>query len=186
MLTLVWSIAEIMDKREKIIELYDRYYPLLCYTVMQKLPPEHHGYIDDIVQDALLDIIEYIDNVDIDDEIKTRSLCVTIARCRAVDHIRKRDNNNLSLEDTYIKEYREDQDPEILLDKRATLDIIVKAISALDDNYREVCRLKYIHQMTEKQIAKILGLTPKAVNMRIMRGKAILRKVLRKELYGEE
>lgn len=185
MLTLVWSIAEIMDKKEKIIELYDRYYSLMCYTVMQKLPPEHHGYIDDIVQDALLDMIEYIDNIDIDDEIKTRSLCVTIARCRAIDHIRKRDNNNLSLEDTYIKEFREDQGPEILLDKRATLDIIVKAIAALDDSYREVCRLKYVHQMTEKQIAKILELTPKAVNMRIMRGKAILRKVLRKELYGE-
>ena len=185
MLTLVWSMAEIMDKKEKITALYDRYYSLMCYTVKQKLPPEHHGYIDDIVQDALLDIMEYIDNVDIEDEIKTRSLCITIARCRAVDHIRKRDNNNLSFEDIYANGIYECQEPDILLDKRATVDIIVKAIGSLDDSYRDVCRLKYIHQKTEKQIAKILGLTPKAVNMRAMRGKAILKKILRKELYGE-
>ena len=186
MLTLLLSIANIMDKREKIIALYDRYYPLLCYTVKQKLPPEHHGYIDDIVQDALLDMIEYIDNIDIDDEVKAKSLCLLIVKRRAIDHTRKKDNRNLSLEDTYIKEARENENPDVLLDKRATIDIIVKAIGSLDDSYRDVCRLKYLHQKTEKEIAKLLGLTPKAVNMRIMRGKAILRKILRKELYGDE
>lgn len=185
MLTLVWSMAEIMDKKEKIIALYDRYYPLMCYTAKENLPTEYHTDIDDIVQEALLDIMEYIDNIDIDDDVRAKSLCLLIVKRRAIDHIRKRDNRNLKLEDMYIKEAREDQDPEILLDKRATLDIIVKAIGSLDETYREVCRLKYLHQKTEKQIAKLLGLTPKAVNMRIMRGKVILRKTLRKELYGE-
>ena len=129
--------------------------------------------------------MEYIDNIDIDDDVRAKSLCLLIVKRRAIDHIRKIDNRNLKLEDMHIKAAREDQDPEILLDKRATLDIIVKAIGSLDDSYRDVCRLKYLHQMTEKQIAKLLGITPKAVNMRIMRGKVILRKILRKELYGE-
>lgn len=186
MLTLLLSIADIMDKKEKTIALYDRYYPLMCYIARENLPNEHHDDIDDIVQEALLDIMEYIDNIDINDEVRAKSLCLLIVKRRAIDHIRKRDNRNLKLEDTYIKVDREDQNPEILLDKRATLDIIVKAIGSLDETYREVCRLKYIHQKTEKQIAKLLGLTPKAVNMRIMRGKSILRKILRKELYGEE
>ncbi len=185
MLTLLLSIADIMDKKEKIIALYDRYYPMMCYIARENLPKEHHDNIDDIVQEALLDIMEYIDNIDINDEVQAKSLCLLIVKRRAIDYTRKRDNRNLSLEDTYIKEDREDQDPDILLDKRATLDIIVKAIGSLDESYREVCRLKYLHQKTEKEIAKLLGLTPKAVNMRIMRGKAILRKILRKELYGE-
>lgn len=186
MLTLLLSIADVIDKKEKITKLYDRYYPLMCYIARENLPNEHYDDTDDIVQEALLDIMEYIDNIDIDDEVRAKSLCLLIVKRRAIDHIRKRDNRNLRLEDTYIKVDAEDQSPEILLDKRATLDIIVNAIGNLDETYREVCRLKYLHQMTEKQIAKLLGLSPKAINMRIMRGKSTLRKTLRKELYGEE
>lgn len=185
MLSLIMSIADIMDKKEKTVALYDRYYPLMCYIAKENLPPEHHKDIDDIVQETLIDLMLYIDRVDIDDDVRTRALCVTVTRRRAIDHIRRKDNRNLSLEDIYEESASEAEDPDVLLDKKATLDLIVEAIAGLEDSYKDVCRLKYVHQKTEKEIAEILGLTPKAVNMRIMRGKNILRDILRKELYGE-
>ena len=89
MLTLLLSIADLMDNKEKTIELYDRYYPLMCYTAKENLPVEHQGDIDDIVQEALLDIMEYIDNIDIDDDVRAKSLCLLIVKRRAIDHIRK-------------------------------------------------------------------------------------------------
>lgn len=185
MLTLVMSIADIMDKKEKILALYDRYYPLMCYVAQENLPPEHHSDIDDIVQESLLDIMNYIDNIDIDDDVRSKTLCILIVKRRSIDHARKKDNLTISLEELYTEIGSNEIDPDIMLDQLTTLEIIAKAIGDLNDNYRDVCRLRYICQKSEKEIAKLLDLTPKAVNMRIMRGKTVLRNILRKELYGE-
>jgi hypothetical protein len=54
---------------------------------------------------------------------------------------------------------------------------------SLSDTYREVCEMKYILHMKEREIAQELGLSEKNVNARIFRGKQVLRKMIQ-ESYG--
>ncbi len=44
--------------------------------------------------------------------------------------------------------------------EKTTLDIIFKAIGSLDDSYRDVCRLKYLHQKNRKRNSKIIRYYP--------------------------
>ena len=45
----------------------------------------------------------------------------------------------------------------------------------------KVCLLKYVNELKEREISKILDIPLKTVNSRIYRGKQILREALRKE-----
>lgn len=51
---------------------------------------------EDIVHDAMIRIIKNIDKVDIADEDRTKAYCVTIVRNRAIDILRKADNDAIS------------------------------------------------------------------------------------------
>ncbi|MBP3442029.1 MAG: hypothetical protein J6L62_04415 [Clostridia bacterium] len=59
--------------------------------------------------------------------------------------------------------------------------MIEQKIKELDDKYRDICRLKYINNLKEREIALLLNLPPNTVSVRIFRGKQILREELKKE-----
>ena len=54
--------------------------------------------------------------------------------------------------------------------------IFLNTISTLDPTYQQVVYLRYVEDMSPKEIAKILNLTPNVVSVRITRGIEILKK----------
>lgn len=67
-------------------------------------------------------------------------------------------------------------------DLSAALDISMK-IRALPASYKTVVFLCYYEDMTVKEIAKILKISPSAVKMRLKRGRDILKKELEEYRY---
>ena len=64
------------------------------------------------------------------------------------------------------------------------LDKIYNAINNLSPAYCEAIILKIIHGYSNNEIAKLLGLNLKTVEMRIYRGRAILKsKLMEEEMY---
>ncbi len=59
-------------------------------------------------------------------------------------------------------------------------------IENLNDTYKDVLKLKMIYGFTNGEIAELLGITKRSVEMRIYRGKAIILKDLTKEGYYAE
>ena len=74
----------------------------------------------------------------------------------------------------------EDNTSDIIITKD-TYDIVLRELKSLDDKYRDICIMKYIHELKEREIALLLDIPPNTVSTRIFRGKQILREALRKE-----
>ena len=58
---------------------------------------------------------------------------------------------------------------------------ILHAIQKLDEIYRVVFEYKYLHELSDREIADLLGVTPKVVNVRIFRARKKLQNLLREE-----
>ena len=55
---------------------------------------------------------------------------------------------------------------------------ILKAVGELEEIYRVVFEYKYLHELTDREIAEILKVSPKTVNVRIFRARKKLQKLL--------
>ena len=63
---------------------------------------------------------------------------------------------------------------------------MILCIDQMDDKYRDVLRLKILHQLNSKETGKILNISEYNVNMRFMRAKVILAKMLKEHDKNEE
>ena len=61
------------------------------------------------------------------------------------------------------------------------LSIIMHCVLELDDSYRVVFEYKYLYRMSDEEIADILGISAKNVNVRYFRARKKLQEMIRKE-----
>jgi RNA polymerase sigma-70 factor, ECF subfamily len=54
---------------------------------------------------------------------------------------------------------------------------VMALLSKLDEDHREVIHLRFVEELSPREIAEILGVSPNAVSIRITRGLAALRKL---------
>jgi RNA polymerase sigma-70 factor (ECF subfamily) len=52
-----------------------------------------------------------------------------------------------------------------------TAEEVIKKIQLLPDIFREVLLLKFVHEMNDKEIAKVLGISPVAARKRVERAR---------------
>lgn len=85
------------------------------------------------------------------------------------------------LDETFYDLPSEDDAVDEIVIKGDTYEIILRAIRALDERYRDVCILKYVHGYKEREVAELLNISAGTVSTRIFRAKQILREELRGE-----
>ncbi len=178
MLLFYLSIVNSDTEKEKIIYIYENYYSYMAYKAGQYLKNKQD--IEDIVHNSMIKIIDNLDLIDTEDEVKSKCFCGVIAKNKAIDFIKAKDNQNLSLNELITEDYTDDN-PEDLFITRESYNIILETIKSMSDVYRDVCMLKYVNGLKEREIALILDLSPKNVSLRIFRGKQLLRDALRRE-----
>ena len=182
MLSFYLSLVETQSDKEKVKFIYSNYYSLMWHAARKYVTNEED--LADIVHDAMIKIIYNIDKVNIEEDFKTRSFCKTIAKNKAIDFLRKKDQHNVNLDETFESKSFSEDVLDIVINEES-YEIILKAIDNLSDTYQLVCKLKYINGLKEREIAEVLDLPAKTVSLRIFRGKQILRESLIKEqLHG--
>lgn len=169
------ALLEEPENRDKVITIYRNYYSYMAGTAAKYL--NNPCDVEDTVHDCMVRLMDIIDKIELSDSLRLKNLCGVVARNIAINRAKLRDNNNCELDIMFNMSDNIDTPEEILI-KKDTLSVLVKAIDSLSDNYKDVCRLKYINQLKEREIAKLLDLPPKTVNQRIFRGKRLLRKAL--------
>ncbi len=70
------------------------------------------------------------------------------------------------------------------LDIKHNYDLVVEEISRMNELYSITLNCVYVEDMSIKEVAKMMGISEKAVYSRLERGKEILRKNLKGEFYG--
>ena len=143
----------LMDKeedKEKFVRLYEKYRYFLWYLANERL--HDAGLAEDAVQEAFFALIRHMEKIGDVDSSATRNFLATIVKSKAVDILRK---------------HREEPVEEIPEENGG------EKSDVWDDC---ICRESY--ELSEKETADILGVTPKTVNIRIFRARKKLQKIL--------
>lgn len=171
MLMFLLSAIETDEGRALFIDLYEKYHDRMEQAALRIVKDSHDA--EDAVQNAYLQIIRNLDKV-LEIPCKNRGFwCVSILKNEALTILRKKKKLVLieELEETPIAV------PEETLSYKE----IVQLFAKLPDTYRSVLEMRFILGYSGKEIANHLGLTENTVNVRINRGRAILRKIAEKE-----
>jgi RNA polymerase sigma factor (sigma-70 family) len=129
----------------------------------------------DVMQEAFVRAWQKLG--DLEDPDRFGAWLGRIARNLAHDYVRRQPRDVVQLENQqpYL---RLTSDPASQIDRSETRRTINAALAELDETTREAIALRYYENMSSKQIAEVLDLTPAAVDMRLSRGRAELRKKL--------
>lgn len=165
-------------KTEKAIHIYKSYYSYMIYIAGRYLrdPSE----CEDAAQECMLKLLMIIDSIDTSDEARLKGLCGVVTRNTALNICKRKERGNVSLEEVF-NVTDGNCEPESVVIANEGLKALVLAIERLSPVYRDVLKLKYLNQLKEREIAKLLDLPQKTVNQRIFRGKMILRKAIEEE-----
>lgn len=164
------------EECDKFTYLYEKYYKMVYYTILRYISDRIQA--EDLLNDIYILIGENLDKVDMNDLKKCQNFIITIARNYCVSYLRKKNKINEEFIEDYhfLKESKDDVLTEII--KKELFDHILNEVHNLDDKYKMVMELKYINGFQDNEIAKILGIRKKTVQMRLYRAKIMLREKL--------
>jgi RNA polymerase sigma factor (sigma-70 family) len=150
-------------------EMYEQYYKLI-YHIAYNITKDVH-LSEDIVQETFLKAYLKLDTLM--DAAKTKSWLTSIARCTAIDFIRKRSKRNeICIEEHEvhhsIKDHRSLEDE---IDVRFLKSSIQDNIKSLPLTQQEVMALKVTEDLSDNEIATKLNLPPSTVKTRFHRAR---------------
>ncbi len=163
------------QQEEKLAELYDTHGKSLLEHCYFRVSDKEAA--KDLVQEVFLRYWRTV--VKEEQEIKNpRALLFRIAHNLIIDHYRKRKINLLPLED--IKEpsepfyYEEEieQDPGLDEGQKKQLQA---ALAQINDKYSELFILRYINELSPKEISRVTGLSENTVSVRLHRAVKMLK-----------
>lgn len=172
MLLFYLSLIESEEDKSKFERLYNNYRNLMKYVAVEKLKDEYLA--EDAVHEAFIKLTRYIKGVDENDRHKTKAFVVIIVKSVCVDMLRKqKQDKSFSLEEIDNMGYVNNDSF-----KNIELQDVYSVIESLSDTYREIIELKVFYNLSDKEIADIVGIDNAAVRKRLQRGREILRKKL--------
>jgi len=169
--------------QEAFAQLMDLYKDKVYHIVYRMLGNVHES--QDVAQEAFLRAYMNIDSYDINRKFST--WLFRIATNLAIDRIRKK-KPDFHLEDqvagtedlTYYSQFSADEElPEDQVIQLEMQEWIQAEILQLPPKYRSAIILKYLEDLSLKEISEILNLPVATVKTRIHRGREALRKRLR-------
>lgn len=165
--------------KDKIIFIYQSQYSRMAYTAGKYLHTRED--VEDAVQETVIRLITMLDRIETEDPVRLKNLCCIVTRNVAINMARDRGHKILPLEEVFDTTDHTTPTPEEAVIENDLMSRLISCIDSMSDIYRDVCRLKYINELKESEIARLLDLPPKTVNQRIFRGKQILKNMLTKE-----
>lgn len=167
------SMIETEEEKSKFTRIYEKYRKLMFYVANRILQDDYLS--EDAVHQAFLKIIDHLDKISENDCHKTKSYMVIIVRNCAINLYNQRKNHpTVSLDEN--PGLAEDRPFEI-----EELDLLTKAVAKLPEIYRDILTLKYVHDLSNGEIAETLNLSEPTVRKRIERAKSRICEIIEKE-----
>lgn len=167
-------------------DIYQRFHDPMCSAAHSILTGKYNCYAEDAVQDAFLSIAQHIDRVINIPPSKLKGVLIRIVKNKAIDIYRKESRVNKialdELENNLADNLTSPLESAIISEDYGT---IIYLIKRLDKKYKNILILKYIYRLSDLEISKLLGISPKNVNVRTYRAKKRLRIILQNE-FGKK
>lgn len=177
---MMLSVLDTEEEQDKFTYIYENYKYFMWYLANEILHDSHLA--EDAVQDSFLALTRHLNKIDDVKSNQTKKFLATIAKSKAIDILRRRKGKSFeSFEENeeVISLVTEDMLDQYI--KQDSYEHLLCCIRKLDEIYKVVFEYKYIHGLSDKEIAALLNVTPKTVNVRIFRARKKLQKMLRKE-----
>ena len=155
-------------------DLITKYHPYVYKYIIKLCGNE--DLAEDLTQEAFIKVIRNIDKFDLNGKAEFSTYIITLCKNCYIDYYRKNKNvfNNVVMDDNLNL-----QDEEIehkVLDK-LDMESAIEALDKLPEEQSLVIKMKYIEDMTLKEIGEKLTLEPKTIKSRIHNGIIKLRKM---------
>jgi RNA polymerase sigma-70 factor, ECF subfamily len=133
---------------------------------------------EDLVQETFIKMIRNIDKFDTSGKAKFSTYLVCIAKNCYIDYYRKERNRekDVSIEDHFGLKSSHSVE-EIVMSKMDNIEVL-EAVDQLTDAQKVAIKMKYIDDLTTKEIGEFLNVEAKTIKSRIHNGIVILRKTL--------
>ena len=138
---------------------------------------------EDIVQDTLIKVWNRRYEWESIDSIEAFSL--TVCRNLSLDRIKKKENNNDSLEDVKVAEPLASSNPQDQMIEEDKISLVKQIVDALPEKQRSCMQLRDFEGKAYKEIAEILEISEEQVKVNIFRARqTVKQKYLKLDNYG--
>lgn len=163
--------------RDDILPLKNQLFRLALRITLNRFEAE------DIVQDTLIKVWNRRSDWEDIDSIEAFSL--TICRNLSLDHIKKKENDNNSLEDVKGVEPLSSSNPQDRMIQADRVNLIRQIVDSLPEKQRSCMQLRDFEGKSYKEIAVILDITEEQVKVNIFRARqAVKQRYLKLDNYG--
>lgn len=169
---LLFRVYKFQDTRA-YGQLYDLYFDKLYRYIFFKLP--NSGDAEELTSEVFLRGWEYATSSQVD---HAGALFYRIARNLIADFYRKRDftepienNVDAAVDDSLAQ----------MVETKLESDAMIAHLQTLKEEYRDVLVMRYLNEMTAKEIGVILEKSPNNVRVLIYRAKNALREIISNE-----
>ena len=186
-LSLYVGMLETNEDRDKLEYIYTNYKKIMTAIAYEKVGK--YQAEEDVVHNAILKLIKYLDRIDIEKN-ETMILVKVITNSCALDWLKHKFPKSFT--QTYLEDIPVDIEDEYTLPPASQIiseegfDEIVRCIRSINNTNRDACELRFLFGMNEKEIADILNITPKNVGVRITRGRKEIINKLKEAGYNVE
>ena len=166
-----------IDFKTHILPLKDGLYRLALRITL------NHQEAEDIVQETLIKLWDKRNLWDTIDSISAYAMtaCINLA----LDHIKKKENQNASLDASLIEQPDMADSPISHAIYNDSITRIQELVNALPEKQRTCMQLRDFEGMTYKDIARILSISEEQVKINIFRArKAVKQSFIKQEQYG--
>ncbi len=169
MLMIYWNLIDSQEEQDKFEQLYLHYRDLMIFVSKKILRDKFLA--EDAVHNAFLRIIKSLDKIDDISSNKTKSFMVTVVENTSKDlYNSRKQNQGISFADVEHEIVSNCNLVEDII-QQMSVDSVVKKIDLLSHPYKEVLMLKFYHGLSDKEIAKVLEISPGNARKRIERGR---------------
>jgi len=177
MLAFYFTMLDSEEDKEKFTEIYNEY-RLPCYYVAMRLT-KNHEMAEDAVHNAFLAVIKHKEKIFDLPCGKLRSLIVIITKNKAIDLLRIENiRKHIPFEEVGDNISADDFDLSTFAENHELFDYLLKNIASLPEIYKTVFEMRFLNEKSNQEIADELGITTKAVSMRISRAKIMLQEII--------
>lgn len=156
------------DKFEQVYRTYKGLMLSCAYKILRDT-----SLAEDAVHTAFLRILNNLDKLGEVDDPRTKGFVVIVAENVAKTMYAKQHRMKVvSLEDSLEAPASVEEQSEAKL----TAELLSRKIAALPEKYREVMLLRFLHNLSDKEVAASLGISSSAVRKRIERAREKLRR----------
>ena len=183
MLGIYLALIDSEEDKIKFQKIYEGYRKQMWYTA--KEIQQDNNLAEDALHDAFLGMAKIFPKIKDFDENSMRAYALTCSRNAALKYIKKNKTAEaLNIDDIF---YIEDMKASEEIYETETAELAASILKKMPPLYSEILYLRFMADMTDKEIALQLNRKENTVRQQIMRGRRMFIDILEKEIkYDRE